>query len=148
MRDAIGLVDASQQPIGLAAVVEDVCPPGQGPTDVERMPQPARISILLIAQLRGLVRVAAHPERLRREDAGRRSDIIPCQLPPSLGALRVVEGENLVALRQRLVQLTEVEAGTQAGAVPKDLQVDVPALVSLREQASEPSREILPSGLA
>src|SRR6185295_9653153 len=56
MRDAIGLLDTSQQPIGLAAVVEDVCPPSQCKTDVERMPQPARIIILLVAQLRSLVR--------------------------------------------------------------------------------------------
>src|SRR5262249_61074209 len=88
--DAFGLVASSQQPIGLAPVVEDVCPPCQGPTNVERMPQPARISILLVAHLRSLVGVAQHPERLRREDTDSRSNIISCRLAPSRGRVRSV----------------------------------------------------------
>src|SRR6516165_6021165 len=100
------------------------------------------MSILLVAHLRSLVRVAEHPERLRGEVVDRSSDIISRQLPQTRGSPQVVEGENLVALPKHLVELTEVEVGGQAGAVPQDMQVDVPAPVSFRKQASGPVRSL------
>src|SRR5262249_41232048 len=131
-------MDASQQRIGLASEVEDVRPPCRRPTDVERMPQPARISIQLVTHLRSLIRVTQHPERLRRHDADSRSHINPSQSPPMSGLLLIVKGESLIALLQRLAELTDVEVRGQTGAVPQDLQIDVPAPVALCKQTSSP----------
>ena len=64
------------------------------------------------------------------------------------GPPHIIQGVNLVAPRQHLAKLTEVEAGGQAGTVPQDLQVDVLAPVSFPKQASSPVKNSLLSDLA
>jgi hypothetical protein len=47
------------------------------------MPEPTRISVLLIAHLHGAIRITLHPEPLRREDPDGGSDVISDQINPA-----------------------------------------------------------------
>src|SRR5262245_53228958 len=100
------------------------------------MPQAARIRIILIAQASGAVRLAPHPDRLRRADANRCPGVVSDQLNPARGSRGFVEIERFVPMNVRLAQLTEVEIRKHAAAVPEDSHVDLPANAPLVKQPS------------
>src|SRR5438132_6816264 len=91
---------------GLAPIGEDVSAEGQGPHEVEGMAICLRMSPGLVAQPSGLLREALHPEQLARIDLDESAQIVPRQLDPPLGALRVVQRESPVSLFARFDQPT------------------------------------------
>ena len=123
-------------------VVEDVAPPRQRPADVERMPETARLRVLLVAQPRRLVGISQHPQRLRRKDPHRRLRIVPGELHPAGGVSQVVQRQDVVALLEGLLQLTEVEMRGQQRPVTEDLHIEIRAVPAFHEQTPGPRNRL------